>query len=463
MNSQRDMTPPGGRYVGPASLPRLNASFDGAADSLGYFVTDGGVLGQDLTVISVTGETVFAVRFNASLGANKTWSFATSYAFCVLGPSAVFLSSGTKYYALNKSTGELLWTANFTYMDHRGEARLLGSGPADLLGRGQSRGLQVTATRTGTRTPSTTRSATASFNPVVNNVGCGFETLLFPPLITSAGLIIQGTLRCLLGIKSTAGGRLAWYRLTGSYEHYNIDVGAFGTVSFTSPLALSEDEGTFCGGLSTGFVFCSATADGSLLWTSKVTRSAAGVTGTPLIHNRTLYVYAPTNNVVGAPGTLFVFAYSLSGTPLWNFSLTTEPNGVDGKVGFSVLPAFVSASVDAIVISTRRVFGLAVSIINPANASLLRTVVVPSGAGGGVLAASTVAADATGALFATVVDGNDFNLRLFRINATTGDVTYSLVVGAAAQAVSFPSYLSLVVGGGAVLASDLRGGVYVYR
>ena len=441
-------------------------------DTLGFFVTDGGVLGKDLSAIVIPagfGGTACLVSFNASLGSRVSWTYVlpmSANQHVTLGPNAVYISSGAIYLALNKSTGALLWRANFTLLDRRGGARMLGYAPRDsMLGyvpAGQrNRKLQSTQTRTVTKSSAATATSTGSFNSVVNNVYCGSENLLFPPIITSSGLIIQSTLRCVVGINSTTG-KLAWYRISGSGPNYNINVGAFGSVSFTSLLVLSEDEDVFCGGLSSGYAYCASAADGSLIWTSKVTRSSGGLVGPPMIHNNTLFFYANSNNaaaITGTGGKFFVFAYTLSGTHLWNISLTSLSNNNLGA-SFSVLPAFVAPSVDALVISTQLPASIAVFVINPANATVLRTTLVPGSSGG---LSSVIAVDAMNALYFMYADPTDYKQRLYRINATTGSVSYGVEVGTETQAMQFPSYLTLVIGSGAVLMTDASGGVYVYR
>ena len=459
---------------GPASSPSLNVSSAGAGSSLGLFVTDGGELGRDLSVIvipDVTPQLLYSIRFDSPSGSSIAWTYTPpggsgKKMFAALGPKAVYVSCGTTYIALNKFTGELLWNATFTTLDHRLGARMLGYGPATrLLGYGPTpsvgalaRKLQVSQTKTSTRSATMTKSATASFNPVVNSVTCGYETLNFPPLITSAGLLLQPTLRCVVGINSTTG-RLAWYRITGSGPNYNINIGEYGTVTLTAPLVLSEDEAIFCGGTSSGLVFCGQTVDGSLIWKRKITAQAGGLVCTPLIHNSTLFLQAKSDADTTGRGTLFVFAYTLSGVHLWNISMTSASNAPDSGI-MSVLPGFAPGAADALVLTSQLAASTAIFVVDPVRATLLRTILLPSSYGGPT---SAVAVDAMNALFMVILSALDFEHSLYRVNATTGTTTYGLIVGLTAAQITSPSYLSVLVGSGALLLSDVNGGVYVYR
>ena len=482
MNSQRNMLP-AVRYTGPATMPSLLASaavdISSSTETLGSFVSDGGVLGQDFTafIVAPPSSNIYSVRFNSSLGSNISWSYPVSYSYytaAVMGPRAVYVTSGLAnegYTALNKSTGEVFWSANFTFLDTRlVGTRLLGYVPAARLGHGptpsvgadKQRRVQSTQTTTNTRTSAATQTVTASFNAVVNNVYCGKETLLFQPLITSAGLIIQCTLRCILGINST-NGRLVWYRIIGNGPNFSINVGNFGSVSFTSSLVLSKNESIFCGGTSTGSAFCSWTADGSLIWTTKISTDAGGLTTMPLIHNDTLFVRFKTcmSGLANNYGHC-VSAFTLSGIQLWNTSLLSKsPAFYMTNNPISVLPSFISPTVDALVMTARLSTKLSVLVFNPVNASLLRTISLPC-AGGSSSASSVIAVDASNALFIMCVDGSSFLQTLYRINATTGTITYSLPLDDASY-VSSPNYLSLVVGSCALLISDQSGRLFVYR
>jgi outer membrane protein assembly factor BamB len=470
----------------------LTASFPGGAESQGFFLTDGGVLGQGLSLIVIpqSTKTLYAITFNSTFGSNKTWSYALPAAGAnsgaVYGPSALYVSNANYIFALDKATGSPLWIVNNTFHDDRngmrrlefGAARL-GYGPTPSVGAKQ-RGLQVTPTKSGTRSAAMTKKATASFNPVYQSVGGG-EVLLFSPLLTTAGLILQVSLRFIYALNSTTG-RLAWFRVTGAYDQYNINVGGYGAVSFTSMLSLSDDESVFCGGVNSGVVFCAQTADGSLIWSRKITAKAGGFTMAPLFHNNSLFVasaqfpYVCPSSCTGWTTAQWTAVYpdyiaghvllsfAVDGRLLLNASLPVAAAATTQSMQpLTVLPSFVSPSVAAIAIALWDVSALKIIVVglhSQTNATVLRSISLPVTPGSWF---SEIAADAVNALFLLVLDGDTFRFSLYRVNATAGVVSWGREVAADAPSVSTPNYLSLIVGSGAVMIADFSGGVYVYR
>lgn len=474
----------------------MTASFLGGAESQGFFVTDGGVLGQGLSLVVIpqSTKTLYAITFNSTFGTTETWSYtlpaAGSNSGAVYGPSALYVSNSNYIFALDKATGIPLWIVNNSFHDDRnGNRRLefgaarLGYGPTPSFGAKQRRLLtSISSTRTMTRSAVATRSSTTSFNPVYQSVGGG-EVLIFQPLLTTAGLILQVSLRFIYALNSTTG-RLAWFRVTGAYDQYNINVGAFGAVSFTSMLSLSDDETVFCGGVSTGVVFCAQTADGSLIWSRKITTKAGGFTMAPLFHNNSLFVasaqfpYTCPTSCTGWTTAQWkavypdyiaghvLLSFAVDGRLLLNASLPVATTATTQSMQpLTVLPSFVSHSVDAIAIamwdSSTTLKIIVVGIFSQTNATVLRSISLPTTASS--VWYSEIAADAANALFMLVLDFDTFRFSLYRVNATAGVVSWGREVAADAFSVSSPNYLSLIVGSGAVMIADFSGGVYIYR
>jgi hypothetical protein len=314
-----------------------------------------------------------------------------------------------------------------------------------------------TQTDTGTAVVTGTSTGTASFtyNPAYQTLGG--EALLFPPLLTSAGLILQVSLRYIYGINSSTAC-LVWFRVAGSGVNHGIDLGAYGAVSFTTQLALSEDEAVVCGGTSAGDAFCASTADGALLWREKVTSESGGVTSAPTIYNSTLLL-GVTNDAGGTSAGFHAVAYSLTGALLWRLQPAVSAFvGNVSRLQFSVVPAFVSPTVDALAIAVPFTDYAEIYVVDPVGVVVLETVRIPQASP----IVSNVAVDAANALFVMTLDAADSVQRLYRVDAARGTVDDGLVVGGAASAAASPNYLSLVVGNGAAMLSDFNGALHIY-
>ena len=354
-----------------------------------------------------------------------------------MGPHALYVSVDYEYFALDKVSGSVIWSSNLT----DDERTLPG------------------------------------------------ESLIFPPLLTSSGLILQVSKSYLYGVNSSTG-RLVWYRhLNSGSSGCTISIGpATDTVSFqgqltttpskfTTPLALSANETIFCGGVYSGFVFCAQTADGSLIWSRYMAQSygenMAGMVSVPFIHNETMYMSSPhdgygchaTNmaanvcRIRGEPasgnqlyyeyvrGRFFLFAYSLAGgAELWNISLSNK-NPLQVSPPLAVLRSFISPTIDALVLVQSYYSSVEVYVINPSlsggNGTLVKTIPVP----GASSLVGNVAVDSSNALFVMAVSTLTKVHSLCRINATlneTDAISYTRVVGTTATAVTIsPTTFSL--------------------
>ena len=399
------------------------------------------------------------MRFNSTGGAATAWTYQPALAnglqlTVVLGPTALYVTAARNVmFAVDKATGAELWTTVFSGWDNvstgvlvdgptraflaPGTRLLAGATPS---GAAPARQLQASQSRTPTRTPSQT--------PSHNSRRCVAEARLFHPVLAaSTGLIISTTLRCLYGVNSTTG-RVVWYRTTG-----DIFYGSWGLMSFTTSLALSADEGTFCGGLSSGHIFCMQSADGSFLWANKITSEQAK--NPPMISNGTVFAHGKA--LTGAARTLTAFDLG-AGTQRWNSTaFPASPASSATQSPILLLPAFVSPFVDAVAFSIDLATQVAVVVLDAARGTLLRTVFVPCAPGG-----SALAADAINAIFIVVASSDTFKHHLYRINASTGSISYDITLPSDIASITTPSYLSLVVGNGALLVGDFTSSLFIY-
>ena len=284
-----------------------------------------------------------------------------------------------------------------------------------------------TATRTSTQTPS-------HFNR-----RCNLEAFKFHPVIVpSRGLLIAVSLRCLYGV-DLATGAAVWYRTTG-----DIVYGSYGALSFTTSLTLSEDELTFCGGLSSGSIFCMQTADGGPLWTTRVVTTSGGMYNPLTISNSTVFAHGPAT----------VAAFTLLGEQLWSAAV---PSSATPQVLIAVLPAFVSPTVDAIAFTQP----CKVLVLSTADGALLRTISITPCPDANAYA-SAIAVDAANALFLVLTDTNLFQHTLYRVNATTGATTFSVALPTVINSIATPNYHTILVGNNALLLSDFAASLYVY-
>ena len=446
MNAQRKASTP---FIGPTKTPSINASLLGSSDSVGFFITGGGVVGEDLAVFINDGY----VTLPGITISQEAWakSFFVSADCVVLGPAALYATAKYNMYGINKVSGDGLWTFTNTGWDNVGSGiigdgsapkqpgtRLLGYAPSPSFGA-PSPSFGAPARRAVATGPSPTKTPTrtSSQTPTNFNKRCGYESFLFHPVVVpSRGLLIAVSLRCVYGV-DLATGTAVWYRTSG-----DIVPGSYAALTFTTSLTLSEDELTFCGGLSSGSIFCMQTADGGLLWTTRVVATSGGIYNPLTISNRTVFVHGPAA----------VAAYTLLGAQLWN---TTVPSSTQPQVLISVLPAFVSPTVDAIAFTQ----SCKILVLSTANGTLLRTI---STCSDGFAIASAIAVDAVNALFLVLTDTNQFFHTLYRVNATSGVTTFSVNLPTLINSIATPSYHTILVGNNALLVGDFAASLYVY-
>jgi outer membrane protein assembly factor BamB len=266
----------------------------------------------------------------------------------------------------------------------------------------------------------------------------GGEALTFN-LLFSAPLnaVVFTTLRYVGALDADTGEFVFWGQAT-----------PYGAVSFTTSPALSSNGAILVVGMSNGELACFSTFTWEQLWRVSVTRVAGGVKNPPVIVDDLAYVHT-SGNV-----TALVLA---TGAQSW-ITANAVGDSVQAQVPLTLLRSFVSPTVHALAASITRTSGSAVVIYNAATGAVIRTITVASCGAGCSPAVSAVSATAAadGALFVSATDQNTYITTLYRVNAATGGIDFSIALPPTSSLTS-PSYVCPIVGRDWLYFTDFSG------